>query len=58
MCFDRDAVGSENIARVCMGQLEHQKRPDKYKPDLLQVIKRGMPSPPGETPPALKAARA
>jgi len=58
MYFDRDAVGSENIARVCMGQIEHQRRPAKYKPNVVQVIKRGMPSPPGETPPALKAARA
>ncbi|KAI8349515.1 hypothetical protein B0O80DRAFT_501243 [Mortierella sp. GBAus27b] len=31
--FDRDAIGSENLARVCQGQLQNQKRPDKYKPE-------------------------
>lgn len=30
--FDRDAVGSENIARVCQAQIVDGRRPEKYKP--------------------------
>ncbi|ORZ28768.1 hypothetical protein BCR41DRAFT_4602 [Lobosporangium transversale] len=30
--FDRDAVGAENIARVCESQIREQKRPAKYMP--------------------------
>ncbi|KAG0005842.1 hypothetical protein BGZ65_009995 [Modicella reniformis] len=30
--FDRDAVGSENIARICEAQLIRQRRPLKFKP--------------------------
>ncbi|KAF9919945.1 hypothetical protein BGZ67_001666, partial [Mortierella alpina] len=30
--FDRDAVGSENIARVCQTQIVDGRRPAKYKP--------------------------
>ncbi|KAG0006565.1 hypothetical protein BGZ65_006563, partial [Modicella reniformis] len=37
MFFDRDAVGAENIARVCEGQLRNQIRPDKYKPVVTQA---------------------
>ncbi|KAF8945964.1 hypothetical protein BGZ46_005912, partial [Entomortierella lignicola] len=30
--FDRDAVGAENIARVCESQIRYQSRPEKYMP--------------------------
>ncbi|KAG0368058.1 hypothetical protein BGX24_002972, partial [Mortierella sp. AD032] len=32
MDYDRDGVGSENIARVCLFHLKHQIRPPKYMP--------------------------
>ncbi|KAG0285443.1 hypothetical protein BGZ97_007791, partial [Linnemannia gamsii] len=32
MHFDRDAVGSENIATICQSQLQHQCRPAKFMP--------------------------
>ncbi|KAF9962440.1 hypothetical protein BGZ72_004808 [Mortierella alpina] len=32
MHFDRDAVGGENIGRICQAQLERQQRPSKYMP--------------------------
>jgi hypothetical protein len=34
MYFDRDAVGAENIARVCESQIRHQTRPPKYMPPV------------------------
>jgi transposase len=45
MHFDRDHVGAENIARVCEGQLMHQKRPEKYKPGLVATIANIIPIP-------------
>ncbi|KAI1295141.1 hypothetical protein EDD11_007968, partial [Mortierella claussenii] len=32
--FDRDIVGSENIARVCLSQTVNRLRPGKFKPTL------------------------
>ncbi|KAF8936078.1 hypothetical protein BGZ58_004639, partial [Dissophora ornata] len=32
MYFDRDIVGSENIATVCLSQIQHQCRPAKFMP--------------------------
>ncbi|KAF9563799.1 hypothetical protein EC968_004704, partial [Mortierella alpina] len=32
--FDRDAVGSENIGRVCQAQVIDGRRPAKYKPEV------------------------
>lgn len=30
--FDRDVVGSENIATICQAHIRQQRRPDKFKP--------------------------
>ncbi|KAF9288572.1 hypothetical protein BGZ68_010950 [Mortierella alpina] len=30
--FDRDVVGSENIASICQSHIRHQRRPNKFKP--------------------------
>ena len=36
--YDRDAVGSENIAWVCQAQIVDGHRPAKYKPRVEQTV--------------------
>jgi len=36
--YDRDAVGSENIAWVCQAQILDGRRPAKYKPRVEQTV--------------------
>ncbi|KAG0275421.1 hypothetical protein BGZ96_003800, partial [Linnemannia gamsii] len=50
MDYDRDGVGSEKIARVCLSHLKHQIRPPKYMPKPPEPD----PPPPPPTVPLLQ----